>query len=675
MELSFLQDLTVVLLIAGVVTVFCHHFRQPVILGYILAGVIIGPHTPPFQLVASPASIQTMSQLGVVMLMFNLGLQFSLRGMRKVGSSAVVAGIIEILLMIWVGYQVGRLFGWNQMDSIFLGAMLLSSSTVIIVKTLNDLNMSAEPFAKLLFGILVLDDVVAILAIAALSGIALSGSFSLMEVAHTGGRIGLFFVAVVVLGLLTMPRLLRFVCAFKNNEVLLIVVLGIGFGTSLLAVRLGFSTALGAFLIGAVISETREGGRIRALIEPVRDMFSAVFFVSIGLLLDPDMVVGSWRPVLVVTLVLIVGKAVTGSLGSLVAGHPLRTSLRVGMGLAQIGEFAFIIAALGQNLGVTSDFLYPVGVSVSAVTMLSTPFLIRSSDHLASRIESLMPASVRGYLDFYWRWLSGLSRQHKHPNQVRGLLRRWSLQIALNVALITVFFISASALSSWFDRGPTLIPRWAGGKEALLLFAALLSSLPLLLATLRKLRASAMLLAEASIHGPNKQHVATLRSLATKTIVGIGAALLTLYLLLIGSVILPSWPVIIILFLLSAAIIVWRWQSLNKLYASAQVAIRDTLAEHHAPVPIEVVTPALLRHTVMEVVSLPESSPAVGRLIRQLELRTRTGASVVMIERQDQRIINPSPDEELRAGDAVLVIGGRDQVGQARRILTQPESL
>ncbi|MFA9479716.1 cation:proton antiporter [Phycisphaerales bacterium AB-hyl4] len=667
---SFLQDLSIVLLIAGLVTVLFHYLKQPIVLGYILAGFIIGPHTPPFPLVNDPDSIQTLSQLGIVMLMFSLGLQLSFRGLMKIGPTASVAAVLEILLMIWIGYQVGRLFGWEQLDSIFLGAILLSSSTVIIVKALNDLGLAQAKFARFIFGILVIDDMAAIIAIALLSGIALSGQLSPVELFVTGGRLGLFFTAVLVVGLLVVPRLLRFVANFKNDEILLVVVLGMGFGMAMLALQLGFSTALGAFLLGAVIAETQQGGKIRAITAPVRDMFSAVFFVSIGLLVDPSLVLAYWVPILFITVVLITGKTLTGALGAFIAGNDTRTSLRVGLGLAQIGEFAFIIAVLGRDLGVTSDFLYPIAVSVSAITTLTTPFLIKHSDAIAGGLERLAPRKVYDYLHFYTGWVVSLSESRRQGNQVRVLLRRWFLQMGLNMVLVAAIFISISALSARLTPYLEFLPAWAE-MDAVLFLMALLLALPLLVATLRKLRAAGMLMSEAAITGTRpREQTAMLRSVVISTVLGGGAVVLTLFILLIGSAILPSWPVLLVLAGLGIAVAIWQWRSFVRIYSRAQGSLRDTLGAMPEPESEDTTPiPTLLRQATIDTVTLPEQSPAVGRLIRELQLRSVTGASIVGIEREDESIVNPSPDEDLQAGDRVLLLGSHEHLKAGRAFL------
>jgi monovalent cation:H+ antiporter-2, CPA2 family len=575
--------------------------------------------------------------------------------------------------MVWIGYEVGRAFGWNTMDSLFLGAMLLSSSTVIIVKALNDLRMSHEKFARFAFGILVLDDMAAIMAIAVLSGIAMSGQMSPQELVVTGGRIAIFLTVVLVAGLLILPGVLRFVAGLRNDETLLIVVLGLGFGMAVLAVRLGFSTALGAFLVGAIIAETREGRRVRPLVEPVRDMFSAVFFVSIGLMLDPRLVVEYWPAVLAVTATLVIGKTLTGAIGSMVAGNDLRTSLRVGMGLAQIGEFAFIIAALGSELGVTSAFLYPIAVSVSGLTTISTPMLIRHSDAIAARIEAWMPLRLREYMNFYTQWLARWSESQRKTGQVRAILRRIILQIVFNVLLIAGIIIAISAAPQWVRSRLEFVPADLGGPEAVLFLAALLACLPILVAVLRKLRAMAMLMAEVTIpvtpHTPQRTPV---RQLVAQTIFGLGLSAIALFIFTVSASILPSWPVVLTLIVVVGGIAGALWAHFTRVYARAQVALRDVFETPASAGYDSDALSTLVARAEIATVRIEDLSPAAGRLIRDLDLRGRSGVTIVGIERGSQSIVSPGPEEELHPGDLVLLIGSSEQIEAARTLLAPP---
>jgi CPA2 family monovalent cation:H+ antiporter-2 len=672
-EIAFLQDLAVVMIVAGLVTVVFHRFKQPVVLGYILAGVIIGPHTPPFPFIKNQETIQTLAELGVILLMFSLGLEFSLRKLRQVGHTAFIAAFLEILLMVWVGYEAGRLFRWSAMDSIFLGAMLSVSSTTIIVKALAELGKSKERFAELIFGILIIEDILAIVMIALLSGIAMTGSLQVRDVAATLAKLGLFLVATIVVGLLAVPRLLGYVARFKSNEMLLVTVLGLCFGCSLLALKLGYSVALGAFIIGAVIAEAREIGRIEILTEPIRDMFSAIFFVAIGLLIDPAMLLEHWLPVLVISLVVVIGKVVTCSFGTFVAGNDTRTALRVGMGLSQIGEFSFIIASLGVTLHVTSGFLYPIAVAVSAITTLLTPYLIKGADGLVTWFDREAPRSLVGSLELYTQWVGRLGGQ-RHASM--AWVRKWLWQIGLNAALIAVVFVSIAFIA----KNP---PRWLGQLgldegtiNSALWLAAVILSLPMLIATFRKLQALGLLVAELKVSPTAAgERTAAIRAVIAHLIPGAGIVALGLYVLALSSAVLPPLKVLLLLLIVVGLVTGLLWRSFIRIYAKAQVTLEQTFANPPAPrhEPPPAPLPSILRDADLETVSVASSSAAAGKLIRELRLRTVTGASIVGIERNGASIINPDPDEELQAGDRVLILGNRAQLDAARALFEKPE--
>jgi len=312
------------------------------------------------------------------------------------------------VVMMWLGYQIGLAFGWSEMDALFLGAILSISSTTIIVKALEELGLKRQRFAQLIFGVLIVEDILAIALIALLSGLAVTGVVSVGAVVGTLGKLGIFLVVALLAGLLLVPRLLALVARYKSREMLLITVLGLCFGFCLLVVEIGYSMALGAFVMGAIMAESRQIKQIESLVEPLRDMFSAIFFVTIGMLVDPAVISQYWQPILLITLVVVVGKVVSCTVGTLVSGTDARTSLKVGMGLAQIGEFSFIIATLGLTLGVTSSFLYPIVVAVSVLTTLLTPYLIRASEPLADLARRYFPGSWHDSLAAYSAWLSGL---------------------------------------------------------------------------------------------------------------------------------------------------------------------------------------------------------------------------------------------------------------------------
>lgn len=575
----FIQDLAVIMLVAGVVTVLFHRFKQPVVLGYIVAGVIIGPHTPPFPLITDERTIQILAELGVIFLLFSLGLEFSLKKLGKVGATAFVAALTEITLMLWVGYEIGIYFGWKKMDAVFLGAMLAVSSTTIIVKALDELGMKREKFAQLIFGILIVEDVLAIGMIALLSGVATSGSVDAGDAAITIGKLILFMIVSLVAGILIVPRLLDFVAKFKSKEMLLVTMLGLCFGFCLLVMKLQYSVALGAFIIGAVMAESRHLHQIERLIEPVRDMFSAIFFVAIGLLFNPSVLAQYWLPITVITVAVMLGKVVSCGLATFLSGHDGRTSMRVGMGLSQIGEFSFIIAALGVSLKVTSDFLYPTVVAVSAVTTLLTPYLIKLADPLSTRLSKAMPDKLSSVFGMYATWLDSIQPQGDRAELSR-IIRRILMQVVVNLALVAAIFIVGGYFAETLGKGMSSWVASAQHQNTIVWGGALLVSLPFLIATYRKLQALSMLLAEIGVkpEWAGSYNFAVRRVIAevipVVSIIGI-----MLMIAALSSRILPPTNLLILVLVGAAVLVLVMWQRFVKLHSKLQIALHDTLAE------------------------------------------------------------------------------------------------
>ncbi|MBF8644840.1 MULTISPECIES: cation:proton antiporter [Pseudomonas] len=575
--ISFIQDLAVIMLVAGVVTILFHRLKQPVVLGYIVAGFIIGPHTPPFGLIHDEDTIKTLAELGVIFLMFCLGLEFSLRKLFKVGATAFIAAFLEIVLMIWIGFEIGRWFGWNTMDSLFLGAILAISSTTIIVKALNDLKMKNERFAQLIFGVLIVEDILGIGIIALLSGIAVSGTVSSGEVFSTVGKLSLFMIVALVVGILLVPRLLAYVAKFESNEMLLITVLGLCFGFCLLVVKLEYSMVLGAFLIGAIMAESRQLLKIESLIEPVRDLFSAIFFVAIGLMIDPQVLIDYAWPIVVITLAVVMGKMLSCGMGAFIAGNDGRTSLRVGMGLSQIGEFSFIIAALGMTLQVTSDFLYPVAVAVSAITTLLTPYLIRAADPLSLKLGKVVPSRLARVLSLYGEWLRSIQPQGEGA-MLAAMIRRILLQVGVNLALVIAIFFSggyfAGRIGNWLSE-------WvsdASQQKALIWGAALLLSLPFLIAAYRKLKALSMLLAEMGVKPETAgRHTQRVRRVIAEVIPLLSLLVIFLLLSALSASILPTSELLLVIAVVAAVVVALLWRWFIRVHTRMQIALLETL--------------------------------------------------------------------------------------------------
>ena len=575
--ISFIQDLAVIMLVAGVVTILFHRFKQPVVLGYIVAGFIIGPHTPPFGLIHDEETIKTLAELGVIFLMFCLGLEFSLRKLFKVGATAFIAAFMEITLMIWIGYEIGRWFDWNTMDSLFLGAILAISSTTIIVKALNDLKMKNERFAQLIFGVLIVEDILGIGIIALLSSIAVSGSVSPEEVFSTVGKLSLFMIVALVIGILLVPRVLAYVAKFESNEMLLITVLGLCFGFCLLVVKLEYSMVLGAFLIGAIMAESRQLLKIERLIEPVRDLFSAIFFVAIGLMLDPAILLEYALPIVVITVAVVLGKMLSCGLGAFIAGNDGRTSLRVGMGLSQIGEFSFIIAALGMTLQVTSSFLYPVAVAVSVLTTLMTPYLIRAADPLSLKLAQVVPDRLSRVFGLYGEWLRNIQPQGEGA-LLAAIIRKILMQVGVNLALVIAIFFAGGYFAPRISRylqGWILEPSWQKG---MIWGAALLLSLPFLIAAYRKLKALSMLLAEMGVKAEMAgRHTQRVRRVIAEVIPLLSLLVIFLLLSALSASILPTSELLLVIAVVAAVVVALLWRWFIRVHTRMQIALLETL--------------------------------------------------------------------------------------------------
>lgn len=578
---GFLQDLAILMLFAGVSIVIFSRLKQPVVLGYIVAGFLIGPHLFTPGLIHDEDSIKTLSELGVIFLMFSLGLEFSIRKLFSVGATAFIAALLEIVVMIWIGYEIGRFFGWNNINSIFLGAILAVSSTTIIIKALSDLKMKHERFAQLIFGVLIVEDILGIGIIALLSGIAVSkGDINAVGIIATISKLTLFMVVSLVIGIILVPRILAYIARFESDEMILVSVLGMCFGFCLVVIYLGYSVVLGAFLIGAIMAESRQLARIERIIEPVRDMFSAIFFVTIGMLIDPSILKNHFVEIIVIALAVIIGKVFSCGLGAFIAGNSGKTSLRVGMGLSQIGEFSFIIATLGIQLGVTSDFLYSIAVAVSVITTLTTPYLIKVADPLSNGLSRVIPASVAKVFNAYTQWVDSI-RLHGDKAVLAGMIRKIIMQVGINLALVTAIFLGVAyfvePIGQWLGRWIMSVDY----RKAVICGVTVVLSLPFLIAAYRKLKALSMLLAEMSLKGGNIK----LQRVLAELIPLLSIVVILVLLSALSSVILPSREtlIIVVVVIIALTFILWRW--FIKIHSRLQIALFETLDQskdnHH----------------------------------------------------------------------------------------------
>ena len=589
-EIDFIKDLAVIMLTAGLVTVVFHHLKQPVVLGYILAGFIIGPYTTAFTFISNEDTIKTLGELGVVFLMFSLGLEFSLRKLARVGATAFIAAISQIALLIWIGYEIGRFFSWGSMDSIFLGAMMAISSTTITVKALEELGLKKEKFANLIYGILIVEDILAISLIVMLNGIATTGHLEAREAFMTFGQLILFMTISLAVGILLIPKLLNLVAKFNSKEMLLTTVLGLLFGFCLLVIKMKYSVALGAFLIGAIMAESRHIHTIEKLIEPVRDMFIAIFFVTIGLLIDPKILFQYAWPITIISIAVITGKVISCSMGTFVTGHDGRTSLRVAMGKAQIGEFSFIIASLGLTLGVTSDFLYPIVVAVSILTTLFTPYLIKGSDPLTDWLDQRIPSAIKNVLVQYSGWISQIRSDNRLREDIRPFVRRITLHVFINTSVVIALFLSAAKV---FDLINAYIDmrEWTwlhdNYQQAFMWAISLLLSAPFMFAIYRKLEALGLLLADVRISTGNYSEIdrAAIHQLFAQLMPVFAIIALLMLVSALSSSILPPAGMLIVVGFLMASLIYFLRKQLVKIHAKLQIALTESFKDNSGNQP------------------------------------------------------------------------------------------
>ncbi len=435
-----IADLALILICAGIMTLLFKKLKQPLVLGYVVAGFLASPHMAYTPSVMDTANVQTWADIGVIFLLFALGLEFSFKKIVKVGGAAIIAACTVIFCMILLGIAVGTAFGWKRMDCIFLGGMIAMSSTTIIYKAFDDLGMRKKQFTGLVLSVLILEDILAIVLMVMLSTMAVSNNFEGAEMLGSIAKLLFFLILWFVVGIYLIPVFLKKCRKLMSEETLLIVSLGLCFGMVVLAAHTGFSAAFGAFIMGSILAETVEAESIERLVKPVKDLFGAIFFVSVGMMVDPAMIVEYAVPIVVITLAVIVGQSLFGTLGVLLAGQPLKTAMQCGFSLTQIGEFAFIIASLGVSLHVTSHFLYPIVVAVSVITTFLTPYMIRFAEPASNFVDVHLPQKWRKFLMHYASGSQTMNHESLWKKLIFALVRITMVYSIISVAIIAIAF-------------------------------------------------------------------------------------------------------------------------------------------------------------------------------------------------------------------------------------------
>ena len=677
---AFLPNLALVLCVAALTSLLFQRLRQPVVFGYLVAGMIIGPHIP-VPLVADQEMVRTLAELGVILLMFSIGLEFSMRKLMQVGGAASIAALTETSVMMGLGYLAGRLLGLTTLESVFLAAIVAISSTTIIVKAFAEQGIRGR-VADIVLGILIVEDLIAILLIAILTAVGAGEGLSPREIVATTLRLALFLVGLVGIGLLFVPRLIRAAVRSERAETILVASVGICFAASLLALSLGYSVALGAFIAGALVAESGQEKAVEPLVAPVRDLLVAVFFVAVGMQLDPSVIVDYWWMIIALVVIVIGGKVIAVSSGVFLTGEGLRPAVQAGMSLAQIGEFSFIIASIGLASNSTREFLYPVAVAVSAMTTLTTPLLIRSARRVAITVDARLPGPLQTFVALYGSWMESLRASPSHGVR-RSRTRRLIRVIAIDTVLLAVLFIG---LSVEFPRLLQLLDAWFGlslpvARAVILVAAAALGAFPMI-TLVRSTHLLGLSLAVQALPTPEERKVDMARAPRRALELTLQFAILFAVVALLMTVTQPFAPRIPgIAIILAAGLILFAaiWRSAKNLQGHAIAGgevIAAALARRasegtaeDAMKKMQTMLPGLGEPVAMTVI---QGSAADGRTLGELDMRGSTGATVLALLRGDERHVSPRGDTRLQKGDVIAVAGTHDAVDGVRAMVASP---
>lgn len=650
-------DLTLILGAAAISTLIFNKLRQPVVLGYLIAGFVVGPHFPLWPTVADSDGVKLWAEIGVIFLLFGLGLEFSFKKLAKVGKSAFIAATFEIITMSAVGYLFGQALGWTTMDSIFLGAILSMSSTTIIIRAFDEARLKSAAFASLVFGILIVEDLMAILLMVVLSAISVPGSFSGSNLAYLSARLVFFLLVWFLIGIYFLPTVFQRIRRQLNDEIMLIVSIALCFLMVVLATKANFSAALGAFIMGSILAETKEGERIEHLLISVKDLFAAVFFVSVGMMIDPSILREHFMVVILITIITIVGKLMGSGFGAVISGRSLKHSTQAGMSLAQIGEFSFIIATLGVSLNVVSDFLYPIIIAVSAVTTFTTPYMIRYSDSMYSWIERRLPQTL---LDSLNQYEQAMSSNSKGSSALGLLYRTYGLGVLLNsVAALAV----SLSVSTW---GLPLILSTFGDTSTVRFVSCVLTLVacsPFLVAVAFK--------APKKIASKEVESVLRLRRLQIGVAVIRAIVGLVLIEVIISQFAKSTLFPLIILIITPILIFIFR-AKIGRFYSvienrflsnlnAKEISEMESLAKLPQLAPWDA--------TLAQIV-LSADSRIAGQSLEECKFRTETGATIGMIDRGSRRIFAPGRSERLLPGDELFLIATEEQIAAAQDLVS-----
>ena len=661
---TLINDLALILVVAGIVTLVFKRLKQPLVLGYIVAGFLVSPHMPYTASVADAGSVRLWADIGVMFLLFSLGLDFSFKKILKMGASPIISTITIIFSMSMLGVLAGHAFGWSKMDCIFLGGMLAMSSTTIIYKAFDDLGLRQQQFAGLVMSVLILEDILAIVMIVMLSAIASGNNPDGGQMLDSIFKIGFFLVLWLVVGIFAIPLFLRSVRKLINEEVLLIVSLGMCCAMAVFSTKVGFSSAFGAFIMGSILAETIEAEKIEKLVEPVKNLFGAVFFVSVGMLVDPEILRNYAGPIMALVLTILAGQAVLGSFSFMLGGESLKSAMRCGFSMAQIGEFSFIIASLGLSLGVISDFLYPVVVAVSVITTFLTPYMIRLATPAYNALEHKLPSKII-------RSMNHLSMS-RPDSQKSSLWRSLLTQMLVNVIIYSILSSAVIALMFTFFLPfmRQLLPGWDlhWYANAITGVLTVIFISPFLRAMVMKKNRSPEWRALWS--ESNRNHLPLLFTILVRGVVAVNFIFyICHYLSRFTNAIMITIGVVVVVLMVVSRTVKRRSILLERLFIN-NLRSRDIEAQVRGKKRPLYEGKLLDRDIHIAEFDIPGNSMWMGSTLKELNLGRKYGVHVSSILRGGFRMNIPNGDYLLFPGDRLQVIGSDDQLARFAHDIT-----
>lgn len=666
-ELNLVRDLAVILISAGVFTVISKVLKQPLVLGYIVAGFLVGPHISFFPGISSTESVQQWSDIGIIFLLFALGLEFSFKKLLKVGSSALIIAGMQCLGMIALGILLGQALGWSAMESVFLGGMLSMSSTAIVIKAYDDLGLKKEPYASTVFGTLVVQDLIAILLMVLLSTMAVSHRFSGTEMLMGIAKLFFFLILWFLVGIYVIPTLLQKAHKYMNDEILLLVSIGLCFGMVQLASAAGFSSALGAFVMGSILSETIEGEKISSLVGSIKNLFAAIFFVSVGMMVNPSVIVEHWGTILAITIAVLVGISSFATTGAVLSGKGLENSVRCGFSLSQLGEFSFILAGLGVSLGVMREFVYPVIITVSVITTFTTPYMIKGSGPFAAWLHKKLPQALVARID---EGRDDSQNSAAENNEWKTLLKAQGIRVMMyTVILIAILLGSRLYLEGLVVK---LLP------DASKLVSSIISTAVTLAIMLPFLVTMVANRGQASVSGRIllKQKPANVWPLLAISLLKMALAMVFVFTVLATHFELSAWAVIVVVLVSACAFLFFirhSMRSLGRLEARflENLNKKEEMERENAPVTTSVREKMAGYDVHIEAVDVSADSSFVGLKLKDIPFRASTGANIVKIVRGSRGILIPSGDEVVFPYDRLLAVGTSEQLASFAQMVHQ----